>query len=98
MPRGQKRVVKLLPEKIRLEIANIDAAITAKTDEIKSLRVQKKELIKDLAVAEKQELKDKEEQQMKSLVALMKEKNLTPEDIEKILSEMCIRDRYCYLS
>lgn len=74
MPRGQKRVVKLLPEKIRLEIANIDAAITAKTDEIKSLRVQKKELIKDLAVAEKQELKDKEEQQMKSLVALMKEK------------------------
>ena len=42
MPRGQKRVVKLLPEKIRLEIANIDAAITAKTDEIKSLRVQKK--------------------------------------------------------
>lgn len=85
MARGRKRIVEATSDTIRESIANIDVAIAAKTDEIKSLKTQKKELLKDLAAAEKKEALEKEEADMKSLVALMKEKNITTEDIEKLL-------------
>lgn len=87
MARGRKRIVEATSNTIRESIANIDVAIAAKTDEIKSLKTQKKELLKDLAAAEKKEALEKEEADMKSLVALMKEKNITVKDIEKILIE-----------
>lgn len=87
MARGHKRIVEVTSDTIRESIANIDVAIAAKTDEIKSLKTQKKELLKDLAAAEKKEALEKEEADMKSLVALMKEKNITVKDIEKILIE-----------
>lgn len=87
MARGRKRIVEATSDTIRESIANIDVAIAAKTDEIKSLKTQKKELLKDLAAAEKKEALEKEEADMKSLVALMKEKNITVKDIEKILIE-----------
>lgn len=87
MARGRKRIVEGTSDTIRESIANIDVAIAAKTDEIKSLKTQKKELLKDLAAAEKKEALEKEEADMKSLVALMKEKNITVKDIEKILIE-----------
>lgn len=85
MARGRKRIVEATSDTIRESIANIDVAIAAKTDEIKSLKTQKKELLKDLAAAEKKEALEKEEADMKSLVALMKEKNITTEYIEKLL-------------
>lgn len=85
MARGRKRIVEATSDTIRESIANIDVAITDKTDEIKILKAQKKELLKDLAAAEKKEALEKEEADMKYLVTLMKEKNITIEDIEKLL-------------
>lgn len=77
MARGRKRIVEATSDAIRESIANIDVAIAAKTDEIKSLKTQKKELLKDLATAEKKEALEKEEADIKSLAALMKEKKIT---------------------
>lgn len=86
MARGRKRIVESTPGAIKKSIADIDASIVAKTDELKSLKLQKKELLKDLAIAEKKAAIEKEEADMRSLVALMREKNITIEDVEKIIS------------
>ena len=86
MERGRKRIVESTPDAIKKSIADIDASIVTKTDELKSLKLQKKELLKDLAAAEKKAAIEKEEADMKSLVALMREKNITIEDVEKIIS------------
>lgn len=86
MARGRKRIVEFTPDAIKKSIADIDASIVTKTDELKSLKLQKKELLKDLAIAEKKAAIEKEEADMRSLVALMREKNITIEDVEKIIS------------
>lgn len=86
MARGRKRIVESTPDAIKKSIADIDASIVTKTDELKSLKLQKKELLKDLAIAEKKAAIEKEEADMRSLVALMREKNITIEDVEKIIS------------
>lgn len=86
MARGRKRTVEATPDAIKKSIADIDASIATKTEEIKSLKLQKKELLKDLAAAEKKAAIEKEESDMKSLVALMREKNITIDDVEKIIS------------
>ena len=87
MARGRKRVVKTTPDAIKKLIEEIEISIDTKTEEIKSLKLQKKELLKDLTVAEKRAAIEKEEAEMRSLVTLMREKNITVEDIEKILIE-----------
>lgn len=86
MARGRKRTVEATPDAIKKSIADIDASIATKTEEIKSLKLQKKEMLKDLAAAEKKAAIEKEESDMKSLVALMREKNITIDDVEKIIS------------
>ena len=86
MARGRKRIVEATPGAIKKLIEEIEISITTKTEEIKSLKLQKKGLLKDLAVAEKKAAIEKEEADMKSLVALMREKNITIDDVEKIIS------------
>lgn len=87
MARGRKRVVEATPDTIKKSIADINVNIASKTEELKSLKLQKKELLKKLAAAEKKAAIEKEEAEMRSLVTLMREKNITVEDIEKILIE-----------
>lgn len=86
MARGRKRTVEATPDAIKKLIEEIEISIATKTEEIKTLKLQKKELLKDLAAAEKKAAIEKEEVDMKSLVALMREKNITIDDVEKIIS------------
>ena len=51
------------------------------------MRAQKKELVKDLIAAEKKEAAVKEEQAMKDLANLLKEKGLTVEEVRNILDK-----------
>lgn len=85
--RGKRRVVKLTTEEVKAQIASTEEQITKLTDELKSLRLQKKNLIKDLAVAEKNEAKLKEEQSMKDLAKLLREKGLSVEEVRNMLDK-----------
>ncbi len=81
------RKVKFTSEEIKAQIASTEEQITKLTDELKSLRLQKKNLIKDLAVAEKKEAAAKEEQSMKDLAKLLREKGLSVEDVRNMLDK-----------
>lgn len=81
------RKVELTSEEIKAQITSIEEQITKLTDELKTLRLQKKNLMKDLAVAEKKEAAVKEEQSMKDLAKLLREKGLSVEDVRNMLDK-----------
>lgn len=85
--RGKRRVVELTSEEIKAQITSTEEQITKLTDELKALRAQKKNLIKDLAVAEKKEAAAKEEQSMKDLAKLLREKGLSVEEVRNMLDK-----------
>ena len=85
--RGKRRVVKLTTEEVKAQIASTEEQITKLTDELKALRAQKKNLIKDLAAAEKKEAAAKEEQSMKDLAKLLREKGLSVEEVRNMLDK-----------
>ena len=81
------RKVELTSEEIKAQIKSIEEQITKLTDELKTLKLQKKNLMKDLAVAEKKEAAVKEEQSMKDLAKLLREKGLSVEDVRNMLDK-----------
>ena len=81
------RKVELTSEEIKAQIASTEEQITKLTDELKTLKLQKKNLMKDLAVAEKKEAAVKEEQSMKDLAKLLREKGLSVEDVRNMLDK-----------
>ena len=85
--RGKRRVVESTSEEIKSKITSIEEQIAKLTEDIKGLRAQKKELAKDLIAAEKKETAVKEEQAMKDLANLLKEKGLTVEEVRNILDK-----------
>ena len=85
MARGRK--VELTSEEIKAQITSIEEQITKLTEDIKGLRVQKKNLSKDLVTAEKKEAAAKEEQSMKDLAKLLREKGLSVEDVRNMLDK-----------
>lgn len=85
--RGKRRVVELTTEEVKAQITSTEEQITKLTDELKTLKLQKKNLMKDLSVAEKNEAKLKEEQSMKDLAKLLREKGLSVEDVRNILDK-----------
>lgn len=85
--RGKRRVVESTSEEIKSKITSIEEQIIKLTEDIKGLRAQKKELAKDLIAAEKKETAVKEEQAMKDLANLLKEKGLTVEEVRNILDK-----------
>ena len=85
--RGKRRVVESTSEEIKSQITSIEEQITKLTEDIKGLRAQKKELTKDLVAAEKKEEAVKEEQAMKDLADLLKEKGLTVEEVRNIIDK-----------
>lgn len=84
---GKRRVVELTTEEVKAQIASTEEQITKLTDELKALKLQKKNLMKDLAVAEKKEAAVKEEQSMKDLAKLLREKGLSVEDVRNMLDK-----------
>lgn len=85
--RGKRRVVELTSEKVKSQIASTEEQITKLTDELKTLKLQKKNLSKDLVAAEKKEAAVKEEQSMKDLAKLLREKGLSVEDVQNMLDK-----------
>lgn len=81
------RKVELTSEEIKAQITSIEEQITKLTEDIKGLRVQKKNLMKDLVVAEKKEAATKEAQSMKDLARLLREKGLSVEDVRNMLDK-----------
>ena len=81
------RKVEFASEEIKSQITSIEEQITKLTEDIKCLRAQKKELVKDLIAAEKKEAAVKEEQAIKYLANLLKEKGLTVEEVRNILDK-----------
>ena len=81
------RKVELTSEEIKAQITSIEEQITKLTDELKTLKLQKKNLMKDLAVAEKKEAAVKEGQSMKDLAKLLREKGLSVEDVRNMLDK-----------
>lgn len=81
------RKVEFTSEEIKSQITSTEEQITKLTDELKTLRLQKKNLMKDLAVAEKKEAAVKEEQSMKDLTKLLREKGLSVEDVRNMLDK-----------
>ena len=85
--RGKRRVVELTTEEVKAQITSTEEQITKLTDELKTLRLQKKNLMKDLVVAEKKEEAVKEEQSMKDLAKLLREKGLSVKDVRNMLDK-----------
>lgn len=81
------RKVELTSEEIKAQITSIEEQITKLTEDIKGLRVQKKNLSKDLVATEKKEAAVKEEQSMKDLAKLLREKGLSVEDVRNMLDK-----------
>lgn len=81
------RKVELTSEEVKAEITSTEEQITKLTDELKTLKLHKKNLMKDLAVAEKKEAAVKEEQSMKDLAKLLREKGLSVEDVRNMLDK-----------
>lgn len=81
------RKVELTSEEIKAQITSIEEQITKLTEDIKGLRVQKKNLSKDLVAEEKKEAAVKEEQSMKDLAKLLREKGLSVEDVRNMLDK-----------
>ena len=84
---ARARKVEFTSEEIKSQITSIEEQITKLTEDIKSLRAQRKELVKDLIAAEKKEAAVKEEQAMKDLANLLKEKGLTVEEVRNIIDK-----------
>lgn len=85
--RGKRRVVELTTEEVKSKITSTEEQITKLTDELKTLRLQKKNLSKDFVAAEKKEAAVKEEQSMKDLAKLLREKGLSVEDVRNMLDK-----------
>lgn len=85
--RGKRRIVELTTEEVKSKITSTEEQITKLTDELKTLRLQKKNLMKDLVVAEKKEAAAKEAQSMKDLARLLREKGLSVEDVRNMLDK-----------
>ena len=83
---GRRRKVEATSESIKAEISTIDNKIESLTEEIKQLRVQKKDLVKVLAAAEGKEAEEKEVADVEGIAAVLKEKNMTVDDLKQFIS------------
>ena len=83
----RKRRINKSSDEILKEITTLDEKIKVTTEELKSLKYQKKSLEKDLSIVEKREAVAKEEAEMKELANLIKEKGYTPEQVKEILEK-----------
>lgn len=83
----RKRRINKSSDEILKEITTLDEKIKVTTEELKSLKHQKKSLEKDLSIVEKREAVAKEEAEMKELANLIKEKGYTPEQVKEILEK-----------
>lgn len=87
MARTKKITKDSSVEDILAEICKIEEEIAAKTTELKELKAKKRNLNKWLSDAENKEKLEKNKKVLNKVVALMKEKNLSVDDIEEMLNK-----------
>lgn len=87
MARTKKITKDSSVEDILAEICKIEEEITTKTTELKELKAKKRNLNKWLSDAENKEKLEKNKKVLNKVVALMKEKNLSVDDIEAMLNK-----------
>lgn len=87
MPRGRKRVVEMTASDIKAKIESNNAKIDELTNEIKSLRVENKNLVKDLAVAEAKEKEEATKKEMEEIVNLVKSSGKSLDEIKAMLEK-----------
>ena len=72
-------------EEIEKKFSETDTAIEDAKENVKSLRSQKFMWMKELKVTQKEEEKIKEMEDIKNLLELMKEKDISVEDLKKLV-------------
>lgn len=87
MPRGRKRVVEMTASDIKAKIESNNAKIDELTNEIKSLKVENKNLVKDLAVAEAKEKEEATKKEMEEIVNLVKSSGKSLDEIKAMLEK-----------
>lgn len=87
MARTKKITKDSSVEDILTEICKIEEEIATKTTELKELKAKKRNLNKWLSDAENKEKLEKNKKVLNKVVALMKEKNLSVDDIEAMLNK-----------
>lgn len=87
MPRGRKRVVEMSVADIKAKIESNTAKIDEFTNEIKTLRVENKNLMKDLAVAEAKEKEEATKKEMEEIVNLVKSSGKSLDEIKAMLEK-----------
>ena len=87
MARTKKITKDSSVEDILAEIYKIEEEIATKTTELKELKAKKRNLNKWLSDAENKEKLEKNKKVLNKVVALMKEKNLSVDDIEAMLNK-----------
>ena len=87
MARTKNITSKSSMEDILTEICKIEEEIATKTTELKELKSKKRTLNKWLSDAEDKENEKKNKETLDRIVALMKEKGITVNDVEAMLNK-----------
>lgn len=87
MPRGRKRVVEMTASDIKARIESNTAKIDELTNEIKSMKLENKNLVKDLATAEAKEKEEAAKKEMEEIVNLVKSSGKSLDEIKAMLEK-----------
>lgn len=87
MARGRKRIVEMSSVDIKAKIESNSAKIEELTGEIKSLRLENKNLTKDLAVAEAKEKEEVAKKELEEIVSMIKNSGKSLDEIKAILEK-----------
>lgn len=87
MARGRKRIVEMSSADIKAKIESNSAKIEELTGEIKSLRLENKNLTKDLAVAEAKEKEEVAKKELEEIVSMIKNSGKSLDEIKAILEK-----------
>lgn len=87
MARNKKITSDSSTEEIKTEINKVEEEIVTKTTELKELKSKKRTLNKWLSDAECRETEEKNKATLDRVVAIMKEKGITVDDVEAMLNK-----------
>ena len=85
MPRGRKRVVEMSAADIKVKIESNTDRIDELTNEIKTLKLENKNLLKDLTVAESKEKEESAKREIEEIAKMIKNSGKSFEEIKALL-------------
>ena len=87
MARNKKITSDSSIEEIKAEISKVEEEIVNKATELKELKSKKRTLNKLLSEAEERENEEKNKETLDRVVAIMKEKGISVDDVEAMLNK-----------